>query len=210
MVTPRFLIYISVLIVVTFFGLIKFKRITLIYKLLGVLVLFTLFNESSLRFLNLSNATKIVLYQLAVPVTLLLNTLIYFYMKELKKIKYFVLIIGVASVFVSVLNSVFYQVDIFPSHSVTILCINLIFFSLLTLKEMISIPVSERLFKNSEFWFSISNLFFYTITFSSFLLFNYYSDVSWINNLNYIANLLLYVGYFLAIYFNSRKYKQYE
>ena len=180
------------------------------YRLLSGLILFTLINESAIRLISPSAKVDLVLYQLAVPVTLLLNTLIYFYMKELKKIKYFVLIIGVASVFVSVLNSVFYQVDIFPSHSVTILCINLIFFSLLTLKEMISIPVSERLFKNSEFWFSISNLFFYTLTFSSFLLFNYYSDVSWINNLNYIANLLLYVGYFLAIYFNSRKYKQYE
>lgn len=211
MVTPRLLIYFIILSIVAIYGMVNLKRLSFGYKnLLGIVVL-TIINEFILRNKNISIELLLLSYQILIPSTLFLNLIIYMSIVKMKKqVRNAILLLGGLSISLILLNSILYQKNVFPSYSLAVLSLMVIFLSLFTFKQMLKYPASIKLIRNEVFWFSFSNLFFYTITFFSFLLFNYYSNVSWINEVNVYSNFALYIGYFLAIYFNANNTIKHE
>ena len=204
--TPKFYINLGLLLVVSLFGIFTFKKNKSAYKILIILVSITFCSEFTLKMIDIENSTKIILYHFVVPITIIFNAFIYFNIwgKNNKDKKQLILVTSFF-VIITICNSLFYQRDIFPSLGVTLLCLFAVWFSLITFRRMIDLPSKISIFKNSDFWFCMANLFFYSIGFFSFTFYNFYEDVHWINEVNWISNIVFYSTYFIAIYFDKNR-----
>ena len=211
MLAPRFLLFFTLLSFIIVYGIVNIKRISFGFRVLLGIVVITLINEFILRNKNINVELLLLSYNILIPLTLFLNLIIYMSIVKMKnQVKYTINLLGGLAILLILINSILYQKSVFPSYSLAILSLMVIFLSLFTFKQMLKFPVSVRLIKNEVFWFSFANLFFYTITFFSFLLFNFYINVAWITDLNIVANILLYIGYFLAIHFDRQTLNTFE
>jgi len=142
-------------------------------------------------------SNTVILYHILLPLTMLLLWLIFSRLvNNYRKID---LIVTMCAIFFAVINSIFYQINIFPSIGLSLLCNLAVWLSLQTFKQMINWPTSVSLVKRQEFWLSLTTLSFYLVTFLYFTFYNSYNVVLWLDIVNYLANWVLYPGYFLVL-----------
>jgi hypothetical protein len=195
--TPRFFIYLSLLIIVVSYGLLNFKKISVSSRYLVLLVGCTFISEtlSGNGFAVIPNLALV--YHILLPLTMLFLWLIFSRLiNNYRKIDF---IVTMCAFFLALINSMFYQTNIFPSIGLSLLCNVAVWLSLQTFKQMINWPTSVSLIKRPEFWLALATLSFYLITFFYFTFYNSYKVVLWLDSVNYFANWTLYLGYFLVL-----------
>lgn len=207
----QFNIYLIVLAITFFFGLVRFSKLTSPFKLLLLLVSYVFISELIIRFV-LPKVTENALpaYHFTVIVLIFLYTSIFLKLFTTEiKLKRITLILAILLGIIALLNSLFYQGILkFPSFSVAaqgILCISL---SLMLFKKMIETPSETPLAKQSLFWFNLGTLSFYSFTFISFIFYNEYKleeMTYWLFYLNVIGNWVLYAFYLLSFYLNQKE-----
>tara|TARA_B100000809_G_C15116876_1_gene522797 strand:+ start:442 stop:1074 length:633 start_codon:yes stop_codon:yes gene_type:complete len=202
---PRFLGYLLLLFILVIYGVIHINKLSSAYKALNLLVFFTLVSESMTWSGIFPIKDPLILYHILLPTTMILLSIVYLFLfNSIQKIGFVLVIL---SVLLTVLNSVFIQYKVFPSHGLSLLCILAIILSLLTFKNIILLPSKINILERSDFWFATSTLFFYCITFFTFTFYNFLSKATWLQEVNIYSGLILYTGYFLALYFNINRFK---
>jgi len=198
---PRFFVYLLLLLFVAIYGGINFKKLSLSFKLLSLLILFTLISESGVFPIK----NSLILYHILLPTTMIMLWLIFSNESNNKrKSDYFITILFV---FISISNSIWHQYDIFPSHGLALLCNLAVWLSLQTFKQMILLPSNVNVTKRPFFWLATFTLFFYCITFFSFTFYNFHLGIMWLLDLNFYSGFMLYLGYFVALFFDVNRNK---
>ena len=147
----------------------------------------------------------LILYHILLPITMFMLWLIFSSLYNTKR----KIDIIITSIFIlsSILNSIWYQSDTFPSHGLTLLCNLGIWLPLNTFKDLLLLPTKIGITKHAIFWFSIFTLFFYSITFFTFTFYNLYTENYWLQNINFYSGLILYSGYFIVLYLDINRNK---
>ena len=201
----RYLAYLVILLTVVTYGLFNFKKLSLPFKLLNLLILFTLLIESMTWSGIYPIENPLILYHILLPFTMFMLYIIFSNLSITKrKIDFIITIVFILS---SIINSVWYQTESFPSHGLTLLCNLGIWLSLNTFKDLLLLPTKIDITKHAIFWLSIFTLFFYSITFFTFTFFNLYIEYSGLQDLSFYSNFILYPGYLIALYFDVNRTK---
>ncbi|XOV68013.1 MAG: hypothetical protein ACFHU9_02345 [Fluviicola sp.] len=203
MLTTRYLIYISILLIISLYGMITYRKHDQRFKYLILLVVFVFVSEVMTRVAAYTWRSSMPVYHFMVPVQLVLFWLVYS-----TKLKNTLLAILFGSAF---LFSLFYSgfaqsILTFPSIQICFLSFVVILASLVDLKGLLKTSTQLKLSENPNVWFNFGNITFYSLTFFIFGLMNISIDIfpDWIYTFIFFANLILYVCYGIAIHY-SRK-----
>jgi hypothetical protein len=203
--TPRFLIYLCLLLTLVIYSVYNYKKTSSPFKLLTLLIMFTLISESMTLNGLFPIKNTLILYHVLLPLTMFMLWLIFNKLPNNKRnIDFIIMIIFVLS---AIGNSIWQQTALFPSNGLALLCVLGVWLSLQTFKKMLLLPIQVKITKQAVFWLSASTLFFYSITFFTFAFFHYHYGVEWLQRLNAYSVFILYMGYGLALYFDINRNK---
>lgn len=178
-------------IIVCLAGIVKFRKLTMPFKILAIWLIIDLLLFYPLNKLSISvYHNNILWYHIQSVFEYCAYAIIYYHLFINRRIKQIVLYSIPILVILSIINGCFFQhfTKAFPSYIVVseeILCA---IFGILLFKQMLQYPVQVNIIKQSVFWFNTSILFFSTAMFLIFTLMNYYST--------YKRNDFLIIGYF--------------
>jgi hypothetical protein len=99
------------------------------------------------------------------------------------------------------------SLKLFPSAALLITGLAIIFFTLFSFTEMMKNPISRKLTYQPLFWFNTGNLIFTTTTFVFLGFFHSISESiykTFLLEILFVSNLVLYVCYFFAIILDGR------
>jgi len=195
------IIYDFLLTTVLGIGFLRYKKLTVPFKILTLSVIATLLlailNQISINrykhnypILHLECITGYIFYSLT-----------YYYLFKDKKIKKLILIsIAIVTVFFFI-NALFLQPfnKVFPSNLYLPTQALYAFFSLLLFREMLQYPLKINIIKQSSFWFNIAILFYATTMFFMMGLSNYLGEHK--HSPNFIS-FALYLWYFILYAFH--------
>jgi hypothetical protein len=203
--SPRYIVYLILLISVLVFGIIQFRRLSGRFKILLYLLIIVLVSEISSRILVVKLETSLPTYHFLIPIQVVVYGLIYAYPYKNKTMTY--LSFGICFL-LCLFNTLFIQ-DIFdfPSYSLILLSTCLIISALLDFNRMLKVPTSIKLLSLPDFWFNLGTLLFYSMSFFVFSFLNEGIQFYPIIQLLYIVilNLFMYSSYGYSIYLDSRK-----
>lgn len=183
------------------------KKIPKLFLNLALLLLLVSLSETLSYILSITYGTNHPVYHFTVPALILGYGL--FFAKSFShrrtRIVFNLTVLGL--ILLSIGNSLFLQsIMIAPSYGFILLSFFVIICSLFQLKKMINNPISQPISRQGIFWFSVGNLVFYSINFTSFGLHAVltgnlpeivYDLVMWLN-------LILYFTYFSSIYLSTQ------
>jgi lysylphosphatidylglycerol synthetase-like protein (DUF2156 family) len=206
----QFNIYLVVLTITFFYGLVRFSKLTSPFKLLLLLVSYVFISELIIRFvLPLMTKNVSPAYHFTVIVLIIFYALMYrkLFSKD-PKLRRLIVVLAVILGTIALLNSFFYQgLFLFPSFSIAAQGILCIFLSLMMFKKMIESPTKTLLTKQPLFWFNLGTLSFYSFNFIGIIFYNEYEleeMTYWLFYLNVIGNWILYSFYLLSFYLNQK------
>jgi hypothetical protein len=184
--------YHLLLITVLGIGFIRYKKLTIPFKILTLSVIATLLlailNQISINrykhnypILHLECITGYIFYSLS-----------YYYLFKDKKLKKLILIsIVIVTVFFFI-NAIFLQPfnKVFPSNLYLPTQALFALFSLLLFREMLQYPLKINIIKQSVFWYNTAILFYATTMFFMLGLTNYFGEHK------FSINFVFFIGYF--------------
>jgi len=192
-------------------GMVCFKKLTIPFKLLTLLVTFTLLLEITARICALMYKNNIAVMHIMGLTEYILFSLTFYYLFKSKIVK--------ASILVSiVIISIFFFINalllqpynrVFPSNIVLPSEIAYTIFSLLLFKQMLQYPLQINIIKQSIFWYNTAILFFSTTMFLNLGLINYYIkhrlNDGIIHDFTLGINVIFYVLIGISILMNSKE-----
>jgi hypothetical protein len=212
--TPRFLVYIFLVLTTFSFGLANFKKFSVSAKLLILLVTLVFVFESFSRVLAFEHKNSMPCYHGLILVQIILYTLIYYpilvHSSTGKRILFF---FATLCFLLSCLNSLYNQtISSFPSLgtlNVSFLVVNL---SLASFYQLLKNASDKAPWTHPWFWLNTGNLFFYLITFFIFGFFNPMVKIGndipeWQYIVIWLANLILYGSYLTSLILDKRQYQ---
>ncbi|MFK8037281.1 MAG: hypothetical protein AB8B74_03240 [Crocinitomicaceae bacterium] len=208
--TARVLFYLSLLAVTTIVAVLKYRKLSSGFKYLTFLLILTLCVEVAAKILEVKTGSSFSIYHYFIVGALVFNFFIYLNLIVVKKYSLIVMLgMTIFFIFLSVINSIFIQsADKFPSNGIMLHSFQIIVFVMLTYLNMLKFPVKTSIYKQPVFWLNTGNLVFYGVTFSIFSFYNLYYQSAKVGSagyqLIYIANILLYSSYLIAILLDSK------
>lgn len=210
--TPRFILYLILLICVSLLGLLNFKKLSSPYKLLTVFVLITFLSESLTRYFAKEYRNSFPVYHVYYPLHYFFITS--FYIFFLRRFKAALSWSWVALVALALFNIIFFQSPFqFTSNIVLVCSIIYIFCSLLLFKNMLNHTDETPLLKQGLFWYNTSTLIIYIFT---FFCWSFYNILLKANSTDALTTIIYFLGmqYYLvtgiAIYLDSSRHKKKE
>lgn len=194
-------------IIVCLAGIVKFRKLTMPFKLLAIWLIINLLLFYPLNKLCISvYHNNMLWYHIQSVFEYCAYAIIYYHLFINRRTKQIVLYSIPIIVVFSIINGCFFQpfTKAFPSYAVVseeILCI---IFGILLFKQMLQYPVQVNIVKQSVFWFNTSILFFSTAMFLIFSLMNYYAtykskDIFMIAYFWYSVDIIFNILLFIAI-----------
>jgi hypothetical protein len=168
--------YFILLLIVSVIGVVRYKKLTIPFKILSLLIILTLL----LEILSVICAKK---YKNNLPVShttvlteYILFSLTYYFIFKNRAIRISIVTILLIFIVLFFVNAIFIQPyrSAFPSNMYTVEEIIYAIFSLMLFKQMLLYPLPVNIIKQSVFWFNTSILFYSTTMFFNFGLMNYY------------------------------------
>lgn len=207
---PRLLFYFLVLLVGVVLGAVNYKLLPPAFRYLTQMLCLIVLGEVSGLFMIAEIKTNYPIYHLIQLITIFYYGIIYYHLLIEKPVfRVFSVVLTILVLIVSIYLSLAIQtIYTFPSYASMILSVFVVGLSLLTLYQMLIHPVETPLIKQAVFWYSVSSLFFYTITFFIFgylsVLLNEADPVPrWIYYPIWFGNYLLYGSYAVSLYLAS-------
>lgn len=184
--------------VIALIGMVRYKTLTLPFKLLSFSLLFALLVNVANIYIIARYKTNAPLSHIETIIGYIFYAFIYYFLFKNKYIKKFILIsIFLITIFFFI-NALFLQpyYKVFPSNVIIITEILYVIFSLLLFKQMLLYPEQINIVKQSIFWYNTAILFFSTTMFFTLALINYYGQHHFKNYIIY------YFWYSITIIFN--------
>ncbi len=206
--SPRFSIYLLLLLVIVIYGFRNYKLLSKEFKLLVLFVTYVFISELFGKYLSNMYGNNMILYHIIFPVQICFYGM--FYQIVIRNWRN--TIIFTTSIFIvcTIINSMFFQsIEVFPSHDMVFSSILAIPLCLLQFKELATNKSKILIHQNSLFWFSLGSLLFNTLTFFAFGYFNLFGNEipDWVFILIWCLNMVLYGCYFYALRLNLRDSK---
>ncbi|MDB5025100.1 MAG: hypothetical protein JWP78_2855 [Mucilaginibacter sp.] len=186
------------LLIVWGIGIIRYKKLTIPFKVLTWSVLITFLLAILSKIFALRYRNNVPILQLECITGYIFYALTYYYLFKNKIIKKSIIISIVAISIFFVFNALFLQPfqKVFPSN-VSVLTQSLYaIFSLLLFKEMLQYPLKLNITKQSIFWYNTAILFYATTMFFIFGFANYYKEH------NLYDSIIYYFWYFILYAFH--------
>lgn len=175
-------IYYLILAVALITGIIRFRRLTIPFKLLAASV-------SVMIILEIVSAICISAFRNNAPELYLVSVLgyvfyatIYLHFFRNPGFKKAIFISIFCIVLFSIVNAILFQDPFqkkFPTNVYLVTNLLYVLFSLLMFKQMLQYPLNVNIVKQSIFWFNTAMLFFSTTMFLTMGLTNYYASHNW-------------------------------
>ena len=219
--------YYCILLLVTAFSFLYFKRADKAFKWICVLITLTCLSELLAKYVGLCYGSNGIVYDIFVPIEYFIYANIYrSFLNSAKWNK--ILSISVGFLFVvDIINMIFFQpvkkvtskltgitttiVEV-PTNAMNVEMVMLVFLSLLLFINIREKPVYENITSEGVFWFNSAVLFYYSF---SILIWGFYGVVYNMedppkisNNMLLLSSGLLYMLYVFSILLNSRYVNQ--
>lgn len=169
-------ILIALPLIIALIGMVRFKKLTMPFKLLVFWQLTDFLIDSCNQLCIQIYKNNALLTHVQTIVEYVSYAVIYYYLIKSKRIK--ISILGsVAVLFVFfIINGCFLQpfTKTFPTNVIMPAEIMYVIFAILLFKQMLQYPVQVNIMKQSVFWFNTAMLFFSTTMFLNLGLMNYY------------------------------------
>jgi|SRR6218665_25455 len=207
--TLRFFLYLLLVFVVAACGMVRYRKLTMPFKLLTFLLTFTLISEvcSRLFAVNFKNSSPV--YHLYIPVQFTFFIWIYFHLHGKDRSFAGYAWGGLLFWILCLINLFFFQ-DIFrfPSNTILISSCILIGISLFQFKKMLAMVEEKSIFRQSVFWLNAGVLLFFTSTFLYWGTYNYllkhHIKTSPLSTIIYYINILFYLLLGLGLLLDKR------
>lgn len=207
--SPRLYFYLGLLLFISFYVLLNYKKLDKTYKLLGIVIIISMVSEIIARYLSFAIANSYPPLHFLVPILIFIHTQLYLsVLKITKKIRTIFISIMLILILFSIINSIYFQkMTEPPTRAYNLLSLMIVLYSLLMSKQMLMTPLKSSLWKHSFFWVNMGNFIFYPLTLFIIIVLpslikSFTADKEWIFNTLYILNILLYSFYFLALHFH--------
>lgn len=201
----RYLIYLLVILLGAIIGLYRFRSMSRPYQLLTIYLLIIFISEVFSRYLSWRIANSAPSYHILVPIQIVFYTFFFkaFFPTSTKT----VLLIGAIVFMLCTTNSFLFQhFYSMPSNAIMILAIWVITYVMLLFKEILFSTGNKSLTKLPLFWFSFGSLFFYSVTFFAFCVFDIFGSIpEWVHDTIWFCNIVMYGSYGISILLSSRK-----
>jgi hypothetical protein len=165
-------------LIVAIIGMVRFKKLTMPFKLLAILQVLDLFltNIASKQVESLYHNNALISHVQALN-SYIFYSLIYYLLFRNKYLKKFILVTVVIITIFCFINAIFLEpyAKSFPIYTIIPTDILYIAFSMLLFRQMLLYPMATNLIKQSIFWYNTGLLFFSTTMFMNLGLMNYYS-----------------------------------
>jgi hypothetical protein len=206
-------LYLALLTVVIINGLLNFKRLSKSFKVLFILITYTLFSEIVSRIIAIKRHNNMVVYHVMLPIEYILISTTYGCLFNSAALKTFIKFSVVPFIALSLANSFFLQpVTIFPSHIFLLSNGLMLLYSLLFFEEMLNKTILNPIYKQGYFWFNTATLTMSSTIFLQVGLLNYYHkhklDVTLLDDFGYGINILYYLLIGFAFYTDTQTNNQ--
>jgi hypothetical protein len=209
----RSIVYLAVILIAIIYGGFNWTRLKLPYKLLLALVSITFVEELLVRILKSIGESPFLVYHLYANAEMIMLSLVFYQigLKSFKWGKSFLVFATSIFVFLSILNSIFVQLNKIPTNIIIIVSgVLFVFQSLSVYVYMLKMPEKKPLYLQSVFWFNTGCFVFYTVSFFVFSSIGFLqtkSSVRLLYNILYGMNIFLYLMYGIAMYMEVKANK---
>lgn len=198
----------SVLGIVISYAIVKYRRLSVVLKLLTLYLILALITEVLANKFAFDYSNNSPIYHFFIPIQLIIFALIYYQLLNIKRFK-FLYVIAVSSGFLfMILYSLSLKTiwSLFPSINFILLSALVLPFSLLYFRKMILNPESIQLENQPFYWFNIGTFVFFTL---DFFILGFHTSLkldvpNWMYDILWGSNLFLYATYFIAIFLDSK------
>jgi hypothetical protein len=204
----RLWIYLSALLISTIIGVVNFKKLTTPFRLLSILLAYTLIHECAVRIGASYKISLNVVYQIYILVAFSLYALIYYFslIKPLRKsVALVISVIILALGTVNILTSI----DNFPSIAISFCSCMIIFLSLLQLNELLYSDPEKKLIHKPLFWMNTAIMVYWSINFLQLGLYSYFVKANTPNpitqNIHTYSSIVYYAILGFCLYFSNRR-----
>lgn len=202
MITPRFVVYIAILIITFSFGFKQWKKLSLEYKTIVVLVLLVTISEVISRITSYKIGTSNPSYHILICVYFF----IYNWFYRIKLQSSIIQFTFLGSLLYSIVNIFVDSWYSFPSVPFITLSFIVVLSSLLALRKLLLKVDDRHILTIPDFWFNTANILFFSLTFFVLGMRNINPKLlpEWTFDIIFYSNIVLYCSYFAAIYFDQR------
>jgi len=206
-----FAFYLLILLLTSIFGIVRYKKLTIPFKLLVGIVAITFILEVLSRVFAVLYRNAMPVYHLASFAELNFFLLIYYFLFSQKMTKRIVICLIVLLNVFSLINSFFLQPyhNNFPSNVILPAEISYAIFSMLLFRQMLLNPVMVNIMEQSVFWYNTAMLFFSSTMFLSLGFSNYFLNHNLDNHIidifGYCVNVIFYIILAFSIYLNTKE-----
>ncbi|SHN30847.1 hypothetical protein [Mucilaginibacter sp. OK098] len=203
-------VYLTLLLLVTIAGLIRYKKLSKAFKILTVLILCTLISESIKKVYGKIYHNNMPVAHIWAVIEYAFFSLTYFYLLTNKLVKKAIIVSIIAMLILEIVNVLFFEkITQFPSLILEASHIVYVVYSLLLFRQMLLFPAEQSLFKQSLFWFNINVLFYATTMFLDFALLSYFIqnklDVIPLAYFALAVNFIFYIVIGISILMDNKK-----
>jgi hypothetical protein len=205
-----YIVYLTLLLLVTVAGFIRFKKLSKGFQILTVLILCTLISESIKKVYGKIYHNNMPIAHIWAVIEFALFSVTYYYLLTSGWVKKAIIASAVAMFILEVINVLFFEkLTQFPSLILEASHILYVVYSLLLFRQMLLVPAEQSLFKQSLFWFNINVLFYATTMFLDFALLSYFIenklDVSPLAYFALVVNFIFYIVIGISISMDNKK-----
>jgi hypothetical protein len=208
--TPRFVLYLGLLLIVALAGTINLKKLSMPFRLLTLLIGITFLSEVLSRKLAVSIQNSNPVYHFFGFIEYSLLAFLYIKLLSSKIMKKWVLISIPVMIVISMLNTLFFQTfTSFPSYVLIVSYGLLSILSLVLFIQITEYPSSLNILRLEVFWLNTIILFYCSSGFITLAFHNYMNrhhiDDALINTVGFWINIFVYAGMGVTILANARQ-----
>lgn len=208
--SARVIGYLILLLVITLFGSVKFKKLTLPFKYLVVLIGFTLVSECISRYLVFAIRNSNPPYHIFCIIEFVMLSRVYALLINAKKVRLFINVACVLFPIMSVLNTIFFQgLFSYPNNVLLLSYTIVMILALILFLQMLHHPQEDDLLRQDIFWFNSGIVVFCASVFLTVAFYNYLlrHNISnkLISTVNYSINIVFYITMGFSIWLNCKR-----
>jgi hypothetical protein len=206
----EFYIYLGLLVMACLVGFFRFHRLGNAFRMLVMLISFTIISEIVGRWLSYRIHSSIPSYHFYVLVSFWMYSYIYQKLLHNLRQRYFVLFISILFSLFSILNTIAFQkIMEFPSNAILVSSMLLVVYSVMLFRQMLDESPGRQVIREGYFWMNTAVLFFFSIQTFDWGLYNYLLkrgiDLTPIVNFGFIASLIFYSLLGFSLELDGRK-----
>lgn len=208
----RYIIYLVLLLIILLTGIVRYKKLTIPFKILTILIGITFICEGIKKVVGMIFRNSMPVEHLTATLEFISFSLIYYFLLNSAITKKMILYFIGAFFSIWIINLIFFEkITEFPSITLNFSQFIYIIYSLLLFKKMLLSQSEEGLLHQSIFWFNVDMLFFSSSIFLIFGLTNLFRkhdyDITILYTLEYISNLVFYVLIGISIIIDTKETK---